>query len=197
MESEKWVKKTMKVFSEIEKKLVDSSFRFSQGGSTARVLTKFIVLFEKEFGAVTKERLVDFCICTAHAYKNRESWTVNQAFGPSSIKRLKESKRGARYYEDKWLEEGGITREALIQLIADRSEHPLARYIFLQSEEQTKKRLLNRPVGFAICQSSTLGWSPLSESCGDCNFIEQCKRETDRKYPELFRIRVEYGESNK
>lgn len=197
MESEKWVKKTMKVFSEIEKKLVDSSFRFSQGGSTARVLTKFIVLFEKEFGAVTKERLVDFCICTAHAYKNRKSWTVNQAFGPSSIKRLKESKRGARYYEDKWLEEGGITREALIQLIADRSEHPLARYIFLQSEEQTKKRLLNRPVGFAICQSSTLGWSPLSESCGDCNFIEQCKRETDRKYPELFRIRVEYGESNK
>jgi hypothetical protein len=197
MESEKLVKQTMKVFSEIEKKLVNPTFRFSQGGSTAKVLTKFIGLFEKEFGAVTKERLVDFCICTAHAYKGRGKWTINQAFGPASIKRLKESKRGARYYEDKWLEEGGLTREALIKLIADRSEHPLSRYIFQESEEQTKLRLLNRPVGFVICQQSTLGWSPLSAACGKCNFIEQCKKETDRKYPELFRIRVEYVESNK
>ena len=196
MENEKWIKNTIKVFSEIEKKLVDSSFRFSQGGSTARVLSKFIGLFEKEFGAITKERMVDFCICTAHAYRSRETWTINQAFGPSSIKRLKESKRGARYYEDQWLEGGGLSRDALIQLIADRSEHPLAKYIFQESEEQTKMRLLNRPVGFVICQQSTLGWSPLSAACGGCKFIEQCKQETGKKYPELYRIRVEYGERN-
>lgn len=197
MESEKWVKKTMVVFSEIEKKLVDSSFRFSQGGATVKTLTKFIELFEKEFGAVTKERLVDFCICTAYAYRSREKWTIKQAFGPAAIKRLKESKRGVRYYEDQWLQEKELTRDALIKMIADRSEHPLAKYIFQESEELTKLRLLNRLSGYAICQVSTLGWSPLSQACGGCNYIEQCKRETDRKYPELYRIRVEYGESNK
>ena len=185
------------VFTEIQRKMVDSTFRFSQGGSTVRVIGNFLDRFEKEFGAITKERLVDFCICTAHAYKERESWTINQVFGPSSIKRLRESKRGARYYEDQWLKGGELTRESLIQLIADKSEHPLAKYIYQESEELTKKRLLNRLAGYVICQASTLGWSPLSEACGGCNYIEQCKRETDRKYPELYRIRVEYGESSK
>ncbi|MBR6130861.1 MAG: hypothetical protein IKQ20_03295 [Bacteroidales bacterium] len=197
MESEKWIKKITTVFTEIERRLVNPSFKFSQGGATSRTLANFINQFDKEFGAVTEERLVDFCICTAYAFRSRESWTVKQAFGPSSIKRLKESKHGARYYEDQWLQEKALTREQLLQMIADRSEHPLAKYIYMPAEESTKRRLLNKKVGYAICQSSTLGWSPLSCACGNCEFINDCKKETELKYPELYRIRVEYGKSSK
>lgn len=197
MENEKWVKNIITVFTEIETRLVSSDFKFSGGGATIRTLTNFIQLFDKEFGSVTQERLVDFCICTAYAYRSRDNWTIKQAFGPAAIKRLKDSKHGTRYYEDQWLKERDLDRGYLISLITDRSEHPLAKYIYQKSEETTKLRLLNMEVGFAVCQASTLGWSPLSDACHQCKFIEQCKTETEKKYPELYRIRVEYGESNK
>ena len=91
MASENLIKQTVTVFTEIQRRLVDPTFKFSQGGATIRTLSNFLDLFAKEFGSVTKERLVDFCVCTAYAYKDRERWTIKQAFGPSSIKRLKES----------------------------------------------------------------------------------------------------------
>ena len=77
-------------------------------------------------------------------------------------------------------------QSGLLDLIIDKSEHPKAKFIFVQSEEGTKLRLLNRDVGFVICQTSTLGWSPLSEACAQCNYIDKCKRETQNKYPEIF-----------
>lgn len=197
MENGKWIKNTIAVFTEVERRMVNPSFKFSQGGATIRTLDNFLQLFESEFGAITQDRLVDFCICTAYAYKGRDNWTIKQAFGPASIKRLKDSKHATRYYEDKWLRERSLDRNYLINLISDRSEHPQAKYIFMKSEEATKLRLLNSQMGYAICQSSTLGWSPISEACVQCNFIEQCKVETGKKYPELYRIRVEYGESTK
>lgn len=196
MENEKLIKNIITVFTEIETRLVSPSFRFSQGGATIKTLSGFLQLFEKEFGSITRERLVDFCICTAYAFRNRDNWTIKQAFGPAAIKRLKDSKHGARYYEDNWLESKNLSRTYLINLIADKSEHPLAKYIFMQSEEPTKMRLLNMEVGFAVCQSSTLGWSPVSDACKMCNFSEQCKIETGKKYPELYRIREEYGKSS-
>jgi len=88
MASENLIKQTVTVFTEIQRRLVDPTFKFSQGGATIRTLSNFLDLFEKEFGSVTKERLVDFCVCTAYTYRNRQNWTVKQAFGPSSIKRF-------------------------------------------------------------------------------------------------------------
>ena len=66
-----------------------------------------------------------------------------------------------------------LSRAGLLDLIVDKSEHPKAKFIFVQSEEGTKLRLLNRDVGFVICQTSTLGWSPLSEACAQCNYIDK------------------------
>lgn len=196
MASENLIKQTITVYTEIQRRLVDPAFKFSQGGATTKTISNFLDLLAKEFGSVTKERLVDFCICTAYTYRNREKWTIKQAFGPSSIKRLKESKQGKAYYENSWLSSAQLSREYLINLIIDRREHPQAKYIHIQSEEASKKRLLNQEVGYLLCQTSTLGWSPISEACSECNFTEQCKKETQGKYPELYRIRVEYGEPN-
>ena len=197
MASENLIKQTVTVFTEIQRRLVDPTFRFSQGGATIRTLSNFLDLFEKEFGSVTKERLVDFCVCTAYTYRNRQNWTVKQAFGPSSIKRLKESKQGKAYYENSWLSSAQLSREYLVNLIIDRREHPQAKYIYVPSEEASKKRLLNQEVGYLLCQTSTLGWSPVSDACKQCNYTEKCKKATQSKFPELYRIRVEYGEANK
>lgn len=186
----------MVVYSEIMRKTVNPSFKFSQGGATYKTINNFLDKFSEEFlGTITEERLVDFCICTAYAYRGRDNWTVKQVFGPASIKRLVESKRGAKYYEDQWLSENGLSRPTLIGMIADRSEHPLSIYIFMSAEESTKLRYLNTEVGYALCQTSTLGWSPISEACLACTSAESCKKATSGKYPELYRIRVEYGKS--
>ena len=196
MASENLIKQTITVFTEIERRLVNPTFRISQGGATILTISKFLDRFAKEFGCVTKERLVDFCVCTAYAYRERSQWTVKQAFGPTSLQRLKDKKKGTFYYEDQWLASAQLSRGYLINLIADRSTHPQAKYIYVHSEEGTKSRLLNQEVGYILCQTSTLGWSPVSATCKLCNFTEQCKKETANKYPELYRIRVEYGESN-
>lgn len=199
MANANWIKDTMKVWTEIVRKTGSPTFSFSRGGATFRTIDKFLDTFANEVcvGNLTAGRLVDFCVCTAHAYKNRKDWTIKQIFGPSSIKRLKESRHGARYYEDSWLKENGLTRGQLIDLIADRSQHPLAKYIFMQAEEATKLRYLNEEVGYVLCQTSTLGWSPVSEACVSCTRADSCKKETAGKFPELYRIRVEYGEAIK
>jgi len=190
MAEERQIKQVMTVYTEIVTRLVDRTFRFSQGGKTTGTVSKFLSEFEKEYGKVTKERLVDFCICTAYAYRGREQWTSQQVFGNASLKRFREAKRGARYYEDKWLAEALLTRDYLYNLITDKREHPQAKYIYVSSEESTKKRLLNKKAGYLLCQTSTLGWSPASQSCVQCRFAEECMRETQRKYPELYRIRL-------
>lgn len=178
-------------------KLLNPDFKFSGGGATARTLTNFLDLMEKEFGVVTAERIVDFCICAAYAFRNTKNWTIKQIFGKSSINRLKDRKHGTEYYEDNWLSEVSLTRSDLIAMVDDRSKHPLAKYIYVASEEISKKRLLNSDVGYIRCQSSTLGWSPLSDSCCQCRFAETCKKETQRKFPELYRIRIENGNKTK
>lgn len=197
MARERLIKQVMTVYTEIVRRLVDKEFRFSQGGKTTLTISNFLNELEKEYGTITKERLVDFCICTAHVYREREKWTIQQVFGSSSLKRFKESKQGKAYYEDQWLLSVQLTRNYLYNLIADRKEHPQAKYIYISSEEGTKKRLLNQEVGYLLCQTSTLGWSPVSEICKQCMFTQDCMKETQSKYPELFRIRLEYGESNK
>jgi hypothetical protein len=197
MAEERQIKQVMTVYTEIVTRLVDRTFRFSRGEKAAATLSVFLSEFEKEYGAVTKERLVDFCIFIAYTYRAREKWVIQQMFGPDSLKGFRESKQGKTYYEDQWLSEAQLTRGYLYSLIADRKEHPHTKYIYLLSEEGTKKRFLSQEVGYTLCQISTLGWSPVSKTCEQCAFQQECKTETKRKYPELYQIRLEYVESNK
>ena len=197
MEKEKLTKQIATVFTAIIHKLVSPTYRFPKGGAATRTIATFLDRMEHEFGAVTCERLVDACVTGAYTFRDRDDWPLKQVFGPSTIKRVKEHKRGQLFYQNQWLETGGLSRGALISMIKDRKEHPQAKLIYIKSEEASKKRQLNQKAGFLICQISTLGWSPKSEACQQCKFTEDCRRETERKYPEIYRLRVENGNTTK
>lgn len=192
MVSEYLVKQTLKMFYEIASKLIHPGYRFPKGGEPTRIMRSALQQVETKFGALTAQRVVDYVVCSSYAFKDRgANWKLNQVFGSKSLERF-DSDKGRLYYENKWLESEDLSRASLLNLIVDRSEHPKAKFIFVLSEEGTKMRLLNREVGFVICQTSTLGWSPLSEACSECEFVEKCKQETEKKYPEIFRLRIEY-----
>lgn len=183
----------MKVATQIITKLIDPSFKFSKGGAPIRVMTQALERLDKKCGGLSRARIVDYCISSAYTFKGRgKEWTINQMFGPKSIERFSTDK-GKVYYENKWLESENMTRCTLLSLIEDRSEHPQAKYVYLPMEESTKLRLLNHETGFLICQASTLGWSPESDACSQCRFVEECKIETSNKFPEIYRLRLEYG----
>lgn len=192
MANEYLIRQTLKMFHEIATKLIHPGYKLPQGGEPTRIVRSALQRLEKKYGALTGQRIVDYVVCSAYAFKNRGSeWKLNQVFGPKSMDRFN-SDKGRIHFENKWLESEGLGRPYLLSLIVDRSEHPKAKYIFIPSEEGTKTRLLNRQVGFAVCQTSTLGWSPLSEACTQCSFVEKCKVETQNKYPEIYRLRIEY-----
>lgn len=192
MANEKLINDTITVYTEIFRRLIKPDFNIKKGGSNLKKISKFLELFEKEFGAITNERLVDFCVAIAYFYRNRQ-FQVGSLFSQSAINRMKTNAHGTKFYEDKWLKKEKLSRILLINMIKDRESHPHAKYIYMPSEETTKQRMLNLEVGFTICQVSTLGWSPLSPTCQQCKFVEECKAETHKKFPELFRLRNEYG----
>lgn len=196
MEQKNKIKQLKKVFTAIANQMIDPTFKFSEGGATIRVLQSFLDKLAEENSAIAEERIVDVCVNIAYIYRNNFR-PVKNMFSLSSIERFNESRRGKKYYEDEWLKTGSLTRSSLLSLIADRKEHPLSGYLYMANEEPRKLRLHNKKTGFMICQTSTLGWSPMSDACNTCNFSDDCKKLTNINYPELYRIRTEYGNRSK
>ena len=58
-------------------------------------------------------------------------------------------------------------------------------------EETTKRRQHSTEAGYLVCALSTLMWTPFSPSCSKCAKAEPCRRRTQARYPELYRIRCE------
>lgn len=196
MEHERLAKQIKTVFTAIVNKLVDPAFKFSEGGATKKTMKRFIDAATTEFGAVTAERIVEICVYAAYRFRERQ-WSVKSVFGKATLSNYVSSKNGQRYYENRWLESGGLSRKKLADMIADRRAHPQSKYVYMPSEENTKKRFFGQHVGYLLCQSSTLGWSPFSAACQKCAFTHECQSETNRKYPELYRLRIEYGNPGK
>ncbi len=181
------------MFHEIVVKLINPDYVLSKGGEPIRLVRTALQNLEKKFGALSSQRIVDYVVCSLYPFKDRGSqWKINQVFGPNSIQQYNSDKIKT-YYQDRWLQSAELSRTKLLSIIVKRSEHPKAKFVFIPNEEGTKMRLLNRDVGFAICQASTLGWSPMSEACNLCNFVKRCQKETQNKYPEIYRLRIEYG----
>lgn len=180
------------MFHEIVVKLIHPQYKLPKGGEPMRIVRTALQAVEKQYGTLTGTRIVDYVVSCAYTFKDRgTSWKLNSVFASKSLEKFT-TDRTKRYFEDKWLQSVQLNRNTLLDFIIDKSEHPKAKYIFVPSEEGTKLRLLNRQVGFAICQTSTLGWSPLSDACAECSFVEKCKTETAMKYPEIYRLRIEY-----
>ena len=190
---EKLIKKVITVYTEIERKTGSPTYKFPQGGAAIRTVSEFLKEMRKEYGALSIDRIVDYCIFILHYYHDKDTRPISHKFGKAAIKRFRETKVGKRWHEDMWLEKSDVCRSYFYGLAADKSLHPQAKYIHLPHEENTKQRLLNQEVGYLICQASTLGWSPLSGICSQCNFTDRCMKETEVKYPELYRLRVEHG----
>lgn len=183
----------MKIFTEIATKLISPSFKFSKGGEAIRIVAQALGRLEKKHGSLSRERIVDYCVSAAYTFKDRgDKWKINQVFGPKSIEKFGTDRR-VKYYEDRWLASANITRSHLLSYLADKSKHPHQQYVYMPMEEPTKRRMLNTNAGYLICQSSTLGWSPESENCSLCKFVNQCQIETQRKFPEIYRLRIEHG----
>lgn len=199
MEREERLKKHIKtVYTEITRRLIDPSFSFPEGGRSERQLSQFILKFTNVCGGeINTSRIVDYCVFQIH--KNRNSsfqrTLAPKTFGETALQKyLSMSSKQKKYMEDQWLSGGNLTRTYLNSLICNKSEHPQSKYIYMASEEGTKKRYVNMDAGLFICATSTLMWSPFSPTCQICKKADVCKKETEKRYPELYRIRIEeYG----
>lgn len=196
---EYWLKKIKVVYAELVKRAVEPSFSFPNGGRVDRILRHFVTELSRIGGGEFNGcRMVDYCIFQVHKNRNADHQRAlaPNAFGDTAFKKyLSMSSKEKTYAENCWLDEVGLNRSVLYGLVESRKSHPLAKYIYMPAEEQTKKRCINTDTGFAICFTSTLMWSPFSDTCSRrCRFADRCRAETEKKYPELYRIRIEeYG----
>lgn len=170
-------------------------FRFPGGGAAGRAVTGCAEAFERTHGALSAERMADFCICQAYAASGygeeyRRRWQPAHSFGAKALERFRATTPARRYYEDRWLRGYGLTREGLVTK-AECGEHPLARFVFPAWEESTKRRLLSTEAGYLVCGCSTLLWAPQSPSCTKCRSSVRCRERTQHLYPELYRLRCE------
>lgn len=185
---------TILVFTRLMQKLLPS-FTFPNGGRALAYVTKCLDSLENQQQALSKERVVDFCITQVYAiskYGNKyitNHWNASHSFGNKALQRFQGDRKFQRYYEDQWLKEINMSRGILLELISDKRKHPLEKYIFPIHEEVTKNRAQYLDWGFYICCTSTLLWTPFSPVCQTCRYAETCKTKTSQIYPELFRIR--------
>ena len=195
MENEEYQKRKIRTaYTEIMRRLIDRDFAFPAGGKVNIQLSKFIEQFTAYCGgAFNDARLVDYCVFQIHKNRNakfQKNLAVT-AFGQTAFNKYKAmAGKNKKYVEDKWMSEKQLDRTYLTRLIADK-EHPLAKYVYMPSEEMTKKRFFNTDTGFVLCSVSTLMWSPFSETCNACNNQTVCKGITKERYPELYRLRIE------
>jgi hypothetical protein len=197
MEKQEKIDYVIRVFSFLMKRTVFPSFAFPGGGRAGKALAGCIESLESFFqGEPGEERMIDYCICQVYAISRfaqdyLQKWNATHSFGKKAMERFKQNSPGKRYYEDIWLKRHGLSRAGLSEQFRDRSSHPLQKFIFPEYEEKTKLRMLNSEVGFYICTISTLLWTPFSPVCRKCNHAEKCREIACRKYPELYRIRME------
>lgn len=170
-------------------------FSFPRGYVAQRAAQACTAALERSYGALSPERMADFCICQAFAISGfeeqyRRRWRPAHSCGSKALERFAAATPARRYYEDRWLEKFGLSRQGLAAQAAQR-EHPLARFIYPEWEETTKRRLLGSQAGYLICGCSTLLWAPQSPACGRCPRQQTCRVRTQRLYPELYRLRCE------
>lgn len=201
--------KTNKVKTMIEtliKKAVNPKWQFSGSGVVALKLQQGLEQLPGVFGmaGLDDSRIVDYIVY--QVYRNRDwieqgKWEVNNMFSPNSQAKYKhqfmsaEGKAGINYYINQWLEDCDLTREMLAAIIAPPKQNRLKDMIYQESEELIKMRWHNTDEGFALCQQSTTGWSPLSKACKECKNWVECGKQTKERFPELMRLRKEayYG----
>lgn len=150
------------------------------------------------------ERIIDFLVYSLYLKRNTTyKFTIDQLFSSGLMEKYRkqfmsaDGKSGMNYYIDAWLDDGDFTRPQLTKMIEKPKPHKLLKFIYMESEELIKQRFYNTEMGYMLCQRSTTGWSPRSQSCNGCKNVEQCIVATEQKYPELVRLRRKDYENGK
>jgi hypothetical protein len=176
-----------------------------QGGpvnipTIVRGLDRMKVLYP--YSDMADERIVDFVVYQIYRYRDLignydKGWNLSWCFSDNAVQKFKnqfinaDGKSGMNYFIDQWLNDGSLDRHKLVRMIGDPQEHPLRKYIYMESEELTKRRFLNTEIGLLFCMNNTTGWSPKSRCCKECQYIDKCVEHFERTTPELIRLRKE------
>lgn len=188
----KVIKKCIIIYQAITKKAYNNQKSFPGGGKDMRMMENFVNLLSKEYGNVSNERIVDYCVSLLHYRQDTpRTLTINLVFGKASIDKYKRFNKGKRFFEDKWLQEYGLERTQLLKLIKERTKHSLSKYIYIEAEDVTKSRSVKLWLGPSFCERTTTLFTPFSPICQDCKMKEECIENTKRLFPELYRIRMD------
>lgn len=164
-----------------------------------RGIERFSTIYN--YQGVANDRIVDFVVYQLYRYRDmiadypHNRWQLSWCFSDNAVDKYRrqfiaeEGKAGMNYYIDQWLRQGSLDRQSLTDMLAEPGQHRLAKYIYMESEEMTKKRFLNTEMGLMLCIQSTTGWSPKSPTCQKCNNTSRCLEVSARKFPELIRLR--------
>lgn len=187
------------VFQKVVKELIDKDWLLP---ATANFNIQMgIWRFKDLFPAgMSDGRLVDFIVYQIYRFRDliadkNSRWDITWCFSENAVRKFKAQfldvggKSGMLYYIDQWLIEGGLSRDKLERMIAVKKEHRLAKLIYIEAEDLTKRRFFGTETGFAICIKSTTGWTPKSPLCASCVSAGKCMEITEKKYPELTRLR--------
>lgn len=179
------------------KAALSPAFSFPGGSVAEKAVSSCLDLLEEAGkGAVSRERIIDFCICQVYAIQGfgdgyLKRWKVCHSFGKKALERFDRNHSRKKHYEDVWLKEHKLSRAKLLEFFADKKEHPLKKFLFPEYEEKTKGRLHNTEAGFCVCLLSTLLYTPFSLSCQKCKHSKRCICILEKKHGELYRIRME------
>ena len=186
-----------RLFTLLVCRTLDEGFRFPGGELARRAVDGCMETLSGGAEAPAREKVVDFCICQVYTLtfdaKMLRGWAPAHSFGKKALERFARNTPAHRYWEDRWLERHGLSRGGLLHEVRDRSLHPLAKFLYPEYEDTTKRRRIGTEAGLYVCCLSTLLWTPLSPVCQECAMAGKCREMTRERYPELYRLRVEHG----
>lgn len=195
MEKAEQIKIFKEIFTLLMRRTVSTNFSLPKGGIAQRNIEACVDVLTKEYGELGGERIVDFCVCQVYVLcdygkEYLARWQVSHSFGKKALERFKSNDKRI-YFQNKWLNSYDLEREKLYRIAKNQGKHPYSIFIFPEYEERTKFRMLSSEVGYYICGTSTLLWTPYSRACQECINAEKCRDRTQKLYPEIYRIRIE------
>lgn len=197
MEKKEWIEGCKRVFTKLVKDTLWPDFKFPNGGKSERSIGDCYDKLLKKY-TISTECLVDFCVCQVSTImsfvtdtKYRYRWNITHSFGDKAIYRFKIYDDKRRYYDDRWLLKHNLSRQDFLLILRDRKKHPLLKYVFPEYEEHTKHLNHSSEIGYIICGTSTLMWTPFSPMCTKCTYSDLCKERTKHVYPHLYSLRCE------